>query len=168
MKVLHEDFLDDPVILESFKREARAFARLAHPNIVPCYGMEVTQDAAFLLTNFIDGPSLKNILKNRGQQPLSVTESLAFLKAISAALGYAHYNGVVHCDVKPGNVLVDQGGSIFLTDFGIARHAESTRTSFGGAVGTAHYMAPEQFLEKEVTGFAGLFNADDPGNGSQL
>jgi serine/threonine-protein kinase len=143
--------MDDPMIMKSFQREARALERLAHPNIVPFYGMGESQGFAFLLARFIDGPSLKTILKNRGEKPLSIPESLAYLKAVSAALGYAHRNGVVHCDVKPGNIMVDQGGSIFLTDFGIARHAESTKTSFGGAVGTAYYMAPEQFMEREVT-----------------
>ncbi len=150
MKVLHDDYVDDPVILKSFKREANALKKLAHPNIVPFYGVEIVNEFAFLLAQFIDGPSLKTILRERGQ-PLSIIESLTFLKTVSAALGYAHRNGVVHCDVKPGNVMVDQGGGIFLTDFGIARHAESTRTSFGGTVGTYAYMAPEQFREEIVT-----------------
>jgi serine/threonine protein kinase len=105
----------------------------------------------FLLERFIDGPTLKEILKKRQGQPLPVGEALYYLKALCAALGFAHANGVVHCDVKPANLMVDAGGNVYLTDFfGSARHSESTSTTMG-TVGTAAYMAPEQVLGKAVT-----------------
>ncbi len=147
MKVLHDDLVDDPALVKSFMREARALERLRHPNIVPFYGAKESLDRVFLLAHFINGPTLKSILK---VTRLSVLDSLTILKALCAALGFAHRNNVVHCDVKPGNIMVDSGGNLYLTDFGIARHAESTRTTFGGAVGTVYYMAPEQFLEEQV------------------
>lgn len=150
MKVLHAELADDPTILKRFKREANALKRLAHPHIVPFYGLHQTDGFAFLLERFIDGPSLKEILRDRNKSPLSVRDALVYLKAVSAALGYAHASGVVHCDVKPGNVMVDQGGNIYLTDFGVARHAESSTTTFGGA-GTPSYMPPEQILGEPVT-----------------
>ncbi len=150
MKVLHGDPAEDPSIFKRFKREARALEKLAHPNIVPFYGLYQTLDFAFLLERFIDGPTLKQVLRRRGSKPVMVQEALTYLKVISSALGYAHAHGVVHCDVKPGNVMVDQGGAIYLTDFGVARHAESTTTTLGFA-GTAAYMAPEQIRGEAVT-----------------
>jgi eukaryotic-like serine/threonine-protein kinase len=149
IKVLHADLVDDPTMIKAFKRDANALEKLAHPNIVPFYGFYQTSDFLFLLMSFIDGPSLKEILHSRGK-PLDVSEALAYLKAVSAALGYAHAKAVVHCDVKPGNVMVNNAGQIYLTDFGIARHAESTTTTLAGA-GTVSYMAPEQITAAEVT-----------------
>jgi WD40 repeat protein/serine/threonine protein kinase len=149
MKVLHADLADDPSIFKRFEREANALRNLTHPNIVPFYGLFRSFDFAFLLELFVDGPSLKDILKERGSSPLSVQESLIYLKALSAALGYAHVHGVIHCDVKPGNVMIDRGGNIYLTDFGIARHAESTVTTLA-TIGTAAYMAPEQIKGEMV------------------
>ncbi len=143
MKVLHSDLLDEPSILKRFKREARALEKLTHPNIVPFYGFFQTTKFAFLLEAYIDGPSLKDIIQHNQHQPFVVKDALGYLKAICAALGYAHSYGVIHCDVKPGNVMLDNGGNIYLADFGIARHAESTTTTFA-TVGTAAYMAPEQ------------------------
>jgi serine/threonine-protein kinase len=150
MKVLHSDLAEDPSMFKRFQREANALKKLTHPNIVPFYGLYKTGEFDFLLERFIDGPSLKVILKQRQGKPLEVTEALVYFKALCAALGYAHANGVVHCDVKPGNVMVDRGGSIYLTDFGIARHAESTTTTMGTA-GTAAYMAPEQIRGEAVS-----------------
>jgi serine/threonine protein kinase len=150
MKMLHSEMAEDLTVFTRFEREANALKKLAHPNIVPFYGLYQTFDFAFLLERFIDGPSMKDILHQRHGKPLPVSEALAYLKALCAALGYAHANGVVHCDVKPGNVLVDTGGHIYLTDFGIARHAESTTATFGPA-GTPAYMAPEQISGEAVS-----------------
>jgi serine/threonine protein kinase len=150
MKVLHADLADDPSVYKRFKREANALKKLAHPNIVPFYGIEQSRGIAFLLERYVDGPTLKDLLKKRQGTPIPVNEALTYLKVLSAALGYAHTNGVVHCDVKPDNVMIDQGGHIYLTDFGIARHAESTTTTLGAA-GTPAYMAPEQIRGEAVT-----------------
>lgn len=150
MKVLHSELAEDPHIFKRFKREANALKKLTHPNIVPFYGLYQTSDLSFLLEGYIDGPTLKDILRQQAGKPLSVQEALVYLKALTSALGYAHANGVVHCDVKPGNVIIDQGGTIYLTDFGIARHTESTTTTMGAA-GTAAYMAPEQIRGEAVT-----------------
>lgn len=143
LKVLHEDLLEEPAILKRFKREARALEKLTHPNIVPFYGFYQTSSFAFLLEAYIDGPSLKDIIRHNHHQPFAINDTLTYLKVLCAALGYAHSYGVIHCDVKPGNVMLDNGGNIYLADFGIARHAESTTTTFA-TVGTAAYMAPEQ------------------------
>lgn len=150
MKVLHADLTEDPAILKRFKREARALEKLAHPNIVTFYGLYQTLDFSFLLEQYMDGPSLKQILRRRDGNPLPISEILSYMKAITSALGYAHTHDVVHCDVKPGNVMIDQGGSIFLTNFGGVRHAESTTTTLGFA-GTAAYMAPEHIRGEAVS-----------------
>jgi formylglycine-generating enzyme required for sulfatase activity len=150
MKVLHADLSEDPTMFKRFKREANALKKLAHPNIVPFYGLYETGDFAFLLERYVDGPSLKEILHKRQGKPMTIAEAMVYLKALSAALGYAHAYGVVHCDVKPGNVMVDRGGNIYLTDFGIARHSDSTTTTLA-TVGTAAYMAPEQIRGEVVS-----------------
>ena len=149
MKVLHADLADDAAVFKRFQREATALKKLAHPAIVPFYGLYQTLDISFLLERFVDGPSLNEVLKKR-KKPLPLAEAMSYIKALSAALGYAHANGIVHCDVKPGNVMLDRSGSVYLTDFGIARHAESTTTTLGVA-GTAAYMAPEQIRGEAVT-----------------
>lgn len=150
MKVLHRDLAEDPHILKRFQREANALRKLAHPNIVQFYGLFQTRDYFFLLEKFVDGPSLKDIMQRQAGLPLPLREVLVYIKGLTAALGYAHANGVIHCDVKPGNVLVDQAGNIYLTDFGIARHAGSTTTTIANA-GTVAYMAPEQIRSESVT-----------------
>lgn len=149
MKVLHMDLVDDAQALTRFQREARALQKLTHPNIVPFYGLFHEEDLFFLLELFVDGPSLKDILRKQ-KEKLPLAEIFSMLKTLSAALGYAHTNGVVHCDVKPGNVMVDRSGQVYLTDFGVARHAESTTTTIGAA-GTPAYMAPEQIRGEPVS-----------------
>jgi hypothetical protein len=156
MKVLHADLADDPSILKRFRREANALRKLTHPNIVPFYGLYLTPDFAFLLEHFVDGYTLKEILRKHQGLPLDIPQAMCYLKALCAALGYAHLHGVVHCDVKPGNVMQDHGGNIYLTDFGIARHSESTTTTLATA-GTTAYMAPEQIRGESVTAAADIY-----------
>lgn len=148
MKVLHADLLDDPSAFKYFQREARALQKLRHPNVVPFYGLYQTEEFAFILEQFIDGPSLNSLLR---KQPsgLPISDALTYLKALCSALGYAHANGIIHCDIKPANVMIDRGGQIYLADFGIARHAQSTTTTIAGA-GTPAYMAPEQIRGEQV------------------
>lgn len=148
MKVLHADFAEDPSAFKYFQREARALEKLRHPNIVPFYGMYQDGQQVFLLEQYVNGPTLRDIMKGH-PQGLSLREALTIMRAICPALGYAHANGVVHCDIKPGNIMLDNSGQIYLADFGIARHAESTTTTMAGA-GTPAYMAPEQIREMPV------------------
>jgi eukaryotic-like serine/threonine-protein kinase len=166
MKVLHSDLAEDTVAFRRFKREADDLKNLAHPNIVPFYGLYEENDLNFLLEGFINGSTLKEILRMRrapssenpqamatvdlSQRALPVSEALTYLRALCAPLGYAHSLGVVHCDVKPGNVMVDLSGLIYLADFGISRHMESSTTTLG-LTGTPAYMAPEQIRGEKVT-----------------
>jgi serine/threonine protein kinase len=157
MKVLHTDISEEPSAAKRFQREANALKELAHPNIVPFYGLFQATDFFFLLTAFVDGPCLKDLLTRRHGLSFSPIEALTFLKALSAALGYAHVNGFVHCDVKPGNVLLDQAGNIFLTDFGIARTTFGATTSTLSSAGTPAYMAPEQIRSEPLTPAADIY-----------
>jgi serine/threonine protein kinase len=148
MKVLRADLIDEPSALKRFKMEAEALEKLAHPNIVPFYGLRSTSELVFLLQGYVEGASLKEILRERRGHPLSIPEILTIMKALCPSLGYAHATGVVHCDVKPGNVLIDGAGKIYLSDFGLARRLEST-TMTRSIGGTPAYMAPEQIQGKE-------------------
>jgi serine/threonine protein kinase len=143
IKVLRMDLTEDPSAIKLFQREARALEKLSHPNIVPFYGLYQSSLGLFLVEKYIDGATLKDIIRKRDNKTFSINETLVFLKVICTALNYAHNYGVVHCDIKPGNIMVDRSGKIFLADFGVARHAESTTTTIGAA-GTPAYMAPEQ------------------------
>ena len=111
MKLLHSDLAEDPSVFRHFKREAETLEKLTHPNIVPFYGLYQANDFAFMLEGYIDGPTLKDVLRESHGRPLPVADVLSYFRALCAALGYAHNNGVVHCDVKPGNLMVDRGGS---------------------------------------------------------
>lgn len=150
MKVLHADLAEDQVMFERFKREARALRKLEHPNIVPFYGLYQEPSLIFLLEQYIDGPTLKEILAQNSGSILPARDILSIIKALCSAVGYAHSNNVIHCDIKAANVMIDKGGQTYLGDFGIARHAESDVTAMPGA-GTPAYMAPEQILGKTVT-----------------
>lgn len=150
MKVLHPELAADPTFIARFEREAESLRRLVHPNIVPFYGLFHAGDITFLLERYIDGPSLDEMLRARAGQPLPLGEALVFFKALYTSLGYAHAQGIIHCDVKPGNVLIDQGGHVYLTDFGIARFMDSSTTT-SSALGTPLYMAPEQIRGERVT-----------------
>lgn len=156
MKVLHAELAEDPSMFKRFEREANALKKLKHPNIVQFYGLYHTLDFSFMLERYVDGPNLKEILRKRAGEPMPILEVLIYMKALCASLGYAHTFNVVHCDVKPGNIMMDPGGNIFLTDFGIARHAESTTTTFATA-GTAAYMAPEQVRGEPVSAATDIY-----------
>ncbi len=151
MKVLKPEFVENPHVFKRFRREAATLQKLIHPNIVRFYGMYRAGNVVFLLENYIDGVTLREVLRKRRREgrKLSPQEVLGVLRAVSAALAYAQEeHGVVHCDIKPDNVMIDGAGDVFLTDFGIARHAESDTTTVLGA-GTMAYMAPEQLMGAE-------------------
>lgn len=155
MKVLHADFADDPAAFKSFLREAGALQKLSHPHIVPFYGLYQTDQFFFLVEQYIDGSSLREILrKHPGGMP--IPDALGYMKALCSALGYAHIHGLVHCDVKPGNVMVDSGGHIYLADFGIVRRVDSATSTLAGS-GSPSYMAPEQILRQSVTAATDIY-----------
>jgi serine/threonine-protein kinase len=143
LKVLEPMLALDEQFVERFKIEGINAARLDHPNIVPVFEAGEDGGYVFLAMKLVDGESLSSLIARR--RTLSCAELVPTLKDIAHALDYAHKMGFVHRDVKPGNVLIDRGGHVFLSDFGLSKNM-GTRgiTGTGQWMGTAEYMAPEQ------------------------
>lgn len=149
LKVLAPHLAGEPDLIERFLREARAAARLKHPNIVTIYDVGQEGSTYYFVMEYVDGPSLARALAQRG--PMSPGGALRLLRPLASALDYAHGQGLVHRDVKPGNILLDPRGEPALGDFGIARAAQDSRlTTTGTLVGTPEYMSPEQARGDEV------------------
>ena len=143
--------LMDPDIQERFKREARTAASLSHPHIIPVYAVRESEHIAYFVMKYIEGRTLESVIKEVGALPIPVVQTI--LNQAGSALGYSHRNGVVHRDIKPGNILLDPEGWVVVTDFGIAKVAEAEAlTMTGGMVGTPTYMSPEQCGGTEITG----------------
>lgn len=161
VKFLHPQYALDETFLERMLREARAASSVNHPGVVAVYDFGRIDPEGDLATSYIvmehvDGPSLAQILLDG---PLTVERSLAILEQVSAALHAAHEAGVIHRDVKPGNILVTAGGEVKLTDFGIARSHDATPlTETGSITGTAHYLSPEQAGGQAATGASDLYS----------
>jgi serine/threonine-protein kinase len=144
LKVLFPELSVDRSFVERFRREAQAAANLSHPNIVPVFDWGEDTGTYFIVMEFIDGRPLSAILKSSG--PLTADRTADIGAHVAAALGYAHKHGVIHRDVKPGNVLITDEGQVKVTDFGIARaiNTEESLTQTGAVMGTATYFSPEQ------------------------
>ena len=141
-----------------FRTEARSAARLQHPNIVSVYDSDRDGDIAYLVMEYIHGDDLKHHL-DRGVR-YSLEQALKMIRDLLSALDYAHKQGIVHRDIKPANLLIEPGGRVKLTDFGVARiqdSGEATRTQ-GSMVGTLKYMSPEQVQGQKIDSRADLFS----------
>ncbi len=156
VKVLRSEYADDQTFLARFRAEARHAAALSHPNIATVldYGEataeDTGEDVAFLVMELVDGAPLSTLLTEEG--PLDPEAALSVLSQAAAGLAEAHRAGVVHRDVKPGNILVRPDGSVKLTDFGIACSAGSVPlTGTGQVIGTPQYMSPEQAAGEQVS-----------------
>ena len=151
VKLLAEHLAADPAFVSRFQREALAAARLIHPNIVQVFdsGLDERRDQHYIVMEYIDGQSCAEILRDRGW--LTVEETLPIVLGACAGLDYAHRKGVVHRDVKPGNLLLGTDRVVKLADFGIAKATEqSSITQIGSVLGTAAYLAPEQGRGEEA------------------
>jgi serine/threonine protein kinase len=144
VKVLRQDLINDPAFRSRFLQEARAAANLLHPNIVTVYDFGQDQGRYFLVMEFVNGTELKALLRRRGRLPIG--EAVDWMIQICAGVGYAHRAGLVHCDLKPQNILVTSDGRAKITDFGIARALASIRPDEVADVvwGSPQYFAPEQ------------------------
>jgi beta-lactam-binding protein with PASTA domain/tRNA A-37 threonylcarbamoyl transferase component Bud32 len=144
LKVLFPELSVDRAFVERFRREAQAAANLSHPNIVPVFDWGEDSGSYFIVMEFVDGRPLSAVLRESG--PLSAQQTATIGANVAAALAFAHRHGVVHRDVKPGNVLITADGVVKVTDFGIARamNTEESLTQTGAVMGTAAYFSPEQ------------------------
>ena len=149
-KILRDDLSHDVVFLKRFEREARTLAKLQHPNIVRFYGLEQDGMLVAMLMDYIEGESLREVIFRARGRGLSEVEILGFIQPVCKALHYAHQQGVTHCDLKPGNILIDRDGKVYNGDFGIARHMDAATMTMVGA-GTPAYMAPELVQGREPT-----------------
>ncbi len=161
IKLMHREIAGDSDQLERFRREARAVAQLNHPNIVGVIDAGEQGDPDFptpyIVFEYVEGETLKQRIRRNTR--LSVSESIAYAIEIARALGAAHERQIVHRDVKPQNVLIDEEGAAKVTDFGIARtlHQEGL-TADGRVLGTTDYVSPEQALGRPVTGQTDLYS----------
>ena len=151
IKVMLPAMLTGPGMVERFKREARTAANLSHPNIIPIYTVREVEGLIFCVIKLVEGTPLDAVMRELSQLPVPMVQGI--LAQVGGALGYAHRHGVIHRDIKPGNILIDDEGWAVVTDFGIAKVVSSTGlTSTGMAIGTPTYMSPEQATADEVTG----------------
>lgn len=149
LKILAPKMKDDPMFSERFNREARALARLSHPNIVSVYDFGQANGRYYLIMEYVEGVNLRETIRNGKLTP---EEALAIVPKICDALQYAHDEGIVHRDIKPENILIDKRGRVKIADFGLAKMLDPTARDFAltGArdiMGTPHYMAPEQMRD---------------------
>jgi serine/threonine-protein kinase len=143
--------LPDEGLAERFRREARTAASLNHPHIIPIYAVRERSPLLYFVMKFVAGQSLDPIMKKSGGLPIPLARVV--LAQAASALGYAHRRGVIHRDVKPANIMLDDDGWVVVTDFGIAKVPSATGLTLTGVtVGTPAYMSPEQCMGKEVTG----------------
>ena len=142
IKILHDRYANDTQFVERFRREATHAAGLSHPNVVSIFDRGEAEGSYYIVMEYVEGRTLKELIVTRGPCPVPV--AISYTRQILAALRYAHKNGIIHRDIKPHNVLVDREGRVKVADFGIARAGASEMTEAGSIVGTAQYLSPEQ------------------------
>ncbi|HEX4673316.1 MAG TPA: protein kinase [Solirubrobacteraceae bacterium] len=157
IKLMNREVTSDSDQLERFRREARAVAQLSHPHIVGVIDAGEDEGRPYIVFEYVEGETLKERIRRNGRLPIA--EAVAYGIEIARALGAAHARHIVHRDVKPQNVLIDEEGSAKVTDFGIARTLdEEGLTADGRVLGTTDYVSPEQALGQDVTGQSDLYS----------
>lgn len=157
IKLLREQFGSDQNFLLRFNREAQSAARLTHPNIANVYDVGHDRDTHYIVMEFVNGPNLKDLIRRQG--PFSVDGAAFILRQVADALDAAHRHGLVHRDVKPQNILVDENGQAKVVDFGIAKGlSDSNLTEAGTGMGTVHYVSPEQARGERATPASDIYS----------
>ncbi len=154
LKILHRRFAQDREFVERFRREAESAAGLSHPNIVAVFDRGDVEGTYYIAMQLLEGRSLKELI----DQGLTPERSVSLIRQVLEGAGYAHRHGVVHRDLKPQNVIVDDEGKATVTDFGIARAGASEITQAGSVMGTPHYLSPEQAQGQAVTAVSDLYS----------
>ena len=157
VKVLRPEYLRDPDFSSRFRQEAQNAASLSHPNVVTVYDYGEDPSGPYIVMEYVDGEDLATILRNNG--PLPPTQTARIGAAVAKALAAAHARGIVHRDVKPGNVLIGRDGRVKVVDFGIARAiAEAQMTLPGTTLGSVHYFSPEQARGEPATSASDIYS----------
>lgn len=149
LKLIRSDIAEDPDSLERFKREIQLSSRVTHPNVLRVFDLGESDGIKFLTMQFVDGRDLSTILKKQGKLPNE--RLIRIFRQVAEGLKAAHDQGVVHRDLKPQNIMIDSQDRVYVTDFGLAKHAEqSGMTQTGAVIGTPFYMSPEQVKGESV------------------
>lgn len=150
VKILHEQFRQDEEFIGKFHQEAQSAARLSHPNIVNIFDVGISGNDHYIVMEYVSGDTLKSLIKKNGRIP--IPDALRIAREIADALAAAHASQIVHCDIKPHNILMMADGHAKVADFGIARAVtESTMTYSGSVMGSVHYFSPEQAQGTYIT-----------------
>ena len=150
VKILHQQYANDGEFVDKFRQEALAAAKLAHPNIVNIYDVGEEAGSQYIIMEYVSGPTLKEVIQQKGC--LEPVEAVKIAKEIASALESAHRHNIVHCDIKPHNILMMPDGHVKVTDFGIARAVSSSTMTYSGSVmGSVHYFSPEQAKGTVIT-----------------
>ncbi|NWG07846.1 MAG: serine/threonine protein kinase [Chloroflexi bacterium] len=156
LKILRRELLYSDQIRERFERETKIVARLEHPAIVPVYDVGRANDQLFFVMRYMSGGSLSERLR---KGPLSGEEVIRIFQRIASALDYAHTRGIIHRDLKPGNILFDENGNAYISDFGIAKFSNYSEDLTGSAIiGTPKYISPEQAQGNEIDGRSDIYS----------
>lgn len=143
VKILRLDFADEDEFIRRFQREAQSATSLAHPNIVNIYDVGEEGNIYYIVMEYVDGMTLKQYIQQN--HPISVEKTLNIMQQLTSALSHAHYNHIIHRDIKPQNILIDHEGTVKITDFGIAMALSATSiTQTNAVLGSVHYLSPEQ------------------------
>ena len=156
LKLLHRRFAEDPGFVERFRREARSAAGLQHPNIVSVYDRGTFDGTYYIAMEYVPGRSLKQLI--RQEAPIDPVRAIDITIEILKAARFAHRHGVIHRDLKPHNVIIDDNDQVKVTDFGIARAGASDMTETGSIMGTAQYLSPEQAQGHAVSASSDLYS----------
>ena len=157
LKILPRHFASDPQFIARFQREAKLLAKLQHPHILPVHDFGEADGFTYIVMPFVESGTLTDLLTG---QPLSLSQIRNLIPQVGTALDYAHARGLIHRDVKPSNILIDESGNCLLTDFGLAKMVEGTAvlTASGAIMGTPAYMSPEQGLGQKLDGRSDIYS----------
>jgi serine/threonine-protein kinase len=156
LKVMASQIADDPELLARFEREAKVVAKMTHPNVVTVFDLGTHTDGSpYIAMEYLDGHDLQKAMR---KTPMTLERKVAIIVQVLAGLDHAHNEGIVHRDIKPGNVIVLKNEAVKILDFGVAHLNASTMTADGNIVGTADYMSPEQVKGDKIDGKSDLFS----------
>jgi serine/threonine protein kinase len=157
LKVMVSQIADDPELIQRFSREAKAVAKMTHPNVVTVFDLGTHTDGSpYIAMELLKGQDLQKAV--RTPPPMTLDRKVAIIVQVLAGLAHAHQAGIVHRDIKPANIFINQDGTVKIMDFGVARLTTASMTGTGNIVGTADYMSPEQVKGAKVDGRSDLFS----------